>query len=417
MKRRLLVILMASLFFLSLGFNAYAKEYKHWEDVSKAMEKVLRQAYDHYVNRSGDDYSVAYKEVNTAYFKFYEKLGFEKVTMGSISGARGTQVENQFYLVKKSMKNLEDNSVVKEEIDTLVKYLHEDAYKLDHMRGKKSSGWDVFGVSLGLTLREGLEAILVIAAIIAYLVKTNNQKYLKGVYAGAILGVVVSIVLAFVFNLLADKIGDAASGKGQEIFEGIGMFLAVIVLFYVSNWMLSKSEVEVWNKYIQDKVDNSISTGNYLTLAFSAFIAVAREGAELIIFFQGYRTSIQENPTYLWMGILTAVLILAVIYFLITKYGVKLPLKPFFNITSALMFVLCFSFLGKGVYELQEADVIGRTIVPWMNRFSIDLLGIYDRLESLIPQLILVVITIITVIIQVNKNKKIRRELEMSHGK
>ena len=86
-----------------------------------------------------------------------------------------------------------------------------------------------------LILREGLEAILVIAAIIAYLVKTGKKKYISSVYIGALAGILVSIILAFLFGLLAG----AQSGIAQEIFEGIGMFVAVIVLFYVSNWMIS----------------------------------------------------------------------------------------------------------------------------------------------------------------------------------
>jgi iron permease, FTR1 family len=258
---------------------------------------------------------------------------------------------------------------------------------------------------LGLTLREGLEAILVIAAIIAYLVKTNSRKYLASVYIGAGLGVLFSVVLAMIFNGIAVSLGDAQSGAGQEIFEGVTMFLAVIVLFYVSNWMLSKAEAENWNKYIKDKVQQSIDKGSMYTLSFSAFLAVAREGAELIMFFQGMRANITNNPHMLWAGLALAVVILVIVYFAITKLSVRLPLKPFFTFTSVLMFILCISFVGKGVYELQEADVIGRTVIPWMNGFNFELLGVYDRYENLIPQLILLALTIFTYRRQLGKNK------------
>ncbi len=231
------------------------------------------------------------------------------------------------------------------------------------------------------------------------------------------LGVVFSAVLAGVFNIVANTVGEVESGMGQEIFEGIAMFLAVIVLFYVSNWMLSKAEVEVWNRYIKNKVEQSVSKGNYFALSFTSFLAVAREGAELILFFQGMRTSISENPMHMWVGLLVAAIILAIVYYLIAKVSVRLPLKPFFTFTSWLMFILCLSFLGKGIGELQEADVIGRTVVSWMNGWSAEAIGIYDRYENLIPQIILLVVTIVSVIYQNNRSKKIRAELEAGQEK
>ena len=415
--KKLSIILVTAMVFLMSITNVFAdKQYKDWEDVSKDMEVVLRDALKIYEAGGPDAGKKGYDKINEAYFKFYEKLGFEKIVMGTISGKRGSTVENQFYLARKSMRQNEDIDVVKDEVEVLIRYLHEDAKTLDGMRGKTGSGWGVFFSVLGLTLREGLEAILIIAALIAYLVKTNNLKYVKGVYIGAILGIVASVILAIIFNIIAQKFGADSSGVSQEIFEGCGMFLAVIVLFYVSNWMLSKSEVEVWNHYIQSKVESSITRGSAMALVFSSFIAVAREGAELIIFFQGMRENISNNPAYMWGGLACAIAVLAIVYVLITKMSVKLPLKPFFTVTSILMFVLCVSFIGKGVYELQEADVLRRTMIPWMNGFTIDILGIYDRVETLLPQVILIVITIVTVIIQIKRNKIKRAELEKDYA-
>lgn len=406
--------------------------YANWVEVADAMSVHLNDAYDKYEPNNDDAKKAATDAVNVAYFKFYEKIGFEKTTMSAISGQRGSEVEHQFYRAKKSIKDNCEKSELREELDTLIRYLHEDANTLDGNAGSESketenmSDSQLFGALLseltrrygtffavlGLTLREGLEAILVVAAIAAYLTKTNSRTYLKGVYIGAIVGIVFSIVLAQVFNIIARTVGEVESGVGQEVFEGIAMFLAVIVLFYVSNWMLSKSEVEVWNKYIQNKVEQSISKGSMLTLAFTSFLAVAREGAELILFFQGMRSSISKNPMHMWLGLALATIILVIVYYLIAKVSIRLPLKPFFTFTSTLMFILCLSFVGKGVGELQEADVIGRTIVPWMNGWSFEALGIYDRYENLIPQIILLIVTIISIIYQYRRNKKIRFEME-----
>ncbi len=433
----ILIVTLISISFMSVF--ATETKYANWVEVADAMSEYLNKAVEDYKPKDEAAKKSATDSINTAYFKFYEKIGFEKTTMSAISGQRGSMVEHQFYRAKKSIREDADPKEVKDEIDALITYLHEDAHTLDGTSGESKSGggekkdlsefstgqifgellnrFGTFFAVLGLTLREGLEAILVVAAIAAYLTKTNNRTYLKGVYIGAVLGIAFSVVLAGVFNLIAKNIGEVESGVGQEIFEGIAMFLAVIVLFYVSNWMLSKAEVEVWNKYIQQKVQQSVSKGNYLALSFTSFLAVAREGAELILFFQGMRTSISDNPMHMWAGLLVAVVILAIVYYLIAKVSVKLPLKPFFTFTSWLMFILCLSFLGKGIGELQEADVIGRTTVTWMNGWSAEAIGIYDRYENLIPQIILLIVTIVSVIYQYNRNKKIRAELEASQEK
>lgn len=395
---------------------AEAPAFKDWEDVAAHMCEILDKALEAYSN--GNDATAGVKGVNDAYFGVYETTGFEKIVMAHISGKRVSTVEHQFYLTKKSMNNKASIDEVKGEIETLKGMITEDAKSLDSMRSTddqadpKGQAWATFGAVVTLTLREGLEAILVVAAIAAYLSKTNNRSYLRGVYVGAVLGIVFSAVLAFVFNQIARTAGAAQSGISQEMFEGFAMFLAVIVLFYVSNWMLSKSEVEVWNQYIQTKVEDSISKGNYYALAFTAFLAVAREGAELILFFQGLRENIANNPTYMWAGIAVSAVVLVILYLAITKLSVRLPLKPFFTFTSILMFIMCISFMGKGVFELQEAGLIERTEITWMNGFSIELLGIYDRYETLIPQIVLLLITLVTIYLQMKANKRKRAELQ-----
>lgn len=402
------------LLFSSFNVFASGKNYTNWTEIAEDMSVHLNNAITEYEKNTEEGAKAAVSEVNTAYFKFYEKLGFEKTVMSIISGQRGTDVEHYFYRAKKIIRSSGTVDELKEDINILISMLKEDAAFLDggKVSGENNNFWTTFISILGLTLREGLEAILVIAAILAYLTKTNHHYAKKSVYLGAIIGIVFSIVLAYIFNYIADTVGASESGISQEIFEGVGMLVAVAVLFYVSNWMLQKAEVEVWNKYIQSQVDTSISKGSMYTLAFTSFLAVAREGAELIIFFQGLRENISNNPNAMYLGILISVLILVVVYILIAKLSIKLPLKPFFIATSWLMFILCISFLGKGIFELQEADVIGRTLIPWMHGFSFDFLGIYDRYETLIPQVILFIITIYTVILSNKNNKKKRQELE-----
>ena len=404
------ILLLLSVFQVQV-FAQAQKEYSTWTSIVEQMEVHLNNAYDLYTQGKNKE---AYAEVNAAYFRYYESKGMEKITMGYLSGARKTAVENAFYQYRRNVKSDKNAQEVKEHKDMLIKMLYHDAADLDGTSGKnkgKGSGTAAtFIASFVLVLREGLEAILVIAAIIAYLVKTGKSKYVKTVYAGGGFGIVFSVILAVLFGLIAG----AQSGIAREIFEGIGMFVAVIVLFYVSNWMLSKSEAQNWEKYIKSKVETSVTTGNKWLLIFTAFIAVAREGAELILFFQGVAVDGVQGRIAMWAAIALAVIVLTAVFLAFRFLSVKLPLKPFFIVTSVLMYVMCFSFTGKGVGELQEAGMVPKTAVGWMGNFNIDLLGIYATYESIIPQFIILLITAGLAAWYIKKSKRRTEELKQS---
>ncbi len=389
-----------------------------WTGIVKKMEVHLNNAYDLYTQGKSKE---AYDEVNVAYFRFYESKGMEKITMGYLSGARKTTVENAFYEYRRNVYSDKDNEMVKAHKDKLIAMLYHDAAELDGTLDESGSETAntaqsavvaTFISCFVLVLREGLEAILVIAAIIAYLVKTGKKKYIMSVYVGALGGILVSILLAFLFGAVAG----AQSGIAQEVFEGIGMFVAVIVLFYVSNWMLSKSETEAWERYIHKKVEASVSTGNKWVLIFAAFIAVAREGAELILFFQGVPIHGTSGRNAMILAIVLSAVVLIAVFLVFRFLTVRLPLKPFFLVTSVLMYAMCFSFTGKGVSELQAAGVVNKTVIPWMG-FEMDFLGIYATYESLIPQIIVLAVIIIMSVVYAKKNKQQRAQIEAEKAK
>ena len=389
-----------------------------WTGIVKKMEVHLNNAYDLYTQGKSKE---AYDEVNVAYFRFYESKGMEKITMGYLSGARKTTVENAFYEYRRNVYSDKDNEMVKAHKDKLIAMLYHDAAELDGTLDESGSETAntaqsavvaTFISCFVLVLREGLEAILVIAAIIAYLVKTGKKKYIMSVYVGALGGILVSILLAFLFGAVAG----AQSGIAQEVFEGIGMFVAVIVLFYVSNWMLPKSETEAWERYIHKKVEASVSTGNKWVLIFAAFIAVAREGAELILFFQGVPIHGTSGRNAMILAIVLSAIVLIAVFLVFRFLTVRLPLKPFFLVTSILMYAMCFSFTGKGVSELQAAGVVNKTVIPWMG-FEMDFLGIYATYESLIPQIIVLAVIITMSVVYAKKNKQQRAQIEAEKAK
>ncbi|MDR2110835.1 MAG: FTR1 family iron permease, partial [Spirochaetaceae bacterium] len=277
--------------------------------------------------------------------------------------------------------------------------LKEDAAALD---SKVESALGVFLGSLVIILREGFEAIIIVGAIIAYLIKSGNKKSTPPVYWGSLAALGVSVIMAWVLN----RITSVTGGRSQEIIEGATMLLAVVVLFYVSNWMVSKAEAEAWTGYIEGKVQKSLARGSMFSLAFAAFLAVFREGAETILFYQALLAQTQNYKNMLWLGFGTGCAVLVVIYILIRVLSLRLPLKPFFLGTSVLLFVMSVTFVGNGIKELQEGNLIGVNSIPGFG--SVDILGIYPTWETLIPQIVLLVITAATFVIQLRRARKFR---------
>lgn len=387
-----LVLMVFSVF----SMTAFAAgQHETWNDVVDEMEAILDESYQTY--ESGDAPGAKAK-VDVAYYSYYEKLGFEKTVMAHISGNRAAAVEYQFSFAKKAINGGKSAQEVRESLDLLASMLREDANQLD---GKEENALGVFLSSLIIITREGFEAILIVGAIIAYLVKSGNKDKTRAVYWGSVIALGASVIMAFILNSLA-----GANGANQEITEGVTMLVAVVVLFYVSNWMVSKSESEAWSNYIEGKVQNSVTKGSVFSLAFAAFLAVFREGAETILFYQALLAGTSEHLNMIWLGLGVGCLALVVIFLLIRFMSIKIPLKPFFLGTSTLMFIMSIAFVGNGVKELQEGNLVGVTAVPGIS--SVSILGIYPTLETLIPQLILLALTVITVVVQ---KKRSRREL------
>lgn len=381
----LVVLLIASLAIFSTPSYAAEKKYESWNAIIDEMDIILNDAYNIYFMK---DIEGAKARVNNAYFGFYEKHGVERAVMSYISGKRGTDTEYQFAKIKRLMTQNSPNKTVRAEIDVILKMLHEDANELD---GKKESGWSVFLASFIIIFREGLEAILVIAAISAYLVRSNNKPMLKVVYLSSLFAVFASVLAAIALHTVV-----GLSGANQEIMEGGAMLLATVVLFFISNWMLSKSESEAWKNYVEGKVQSAVSTGSSFALGFAAFLAVFREGAETIIFYQAMLADAKEYMDMVWYGLGVGTIVLAFVFVIIRFGTVKLPLRPFFICTSALMYLMAIAFAGGGVKELQEADIIPVTPVDFVH--SVEILGIYPTLETLIPQLFMIVVVILSVI-------------------
>ena len=364
-----------------------------WGEVAKTINGILEDGANAY---KGGDAKAGKDKVNEAYYKHYEITGMEKQVMSRVSGSRVSQVEMEFSLLKKAMTD-DDSAAVDQHLSTLTNYIREDANILDGYTGKAAdkgtegsttSPWVAqFLPSLLVILREGMEAILVVAAVLAYLAKAGHKNKTPIVWAGVALALVLSVGLAFLFSYVT-----SLAGANQELLEGFAALFAVVMLIWVSNWMINKSSNKAWDDYIKKQTDASLTSGSLLGLAFISFLAVLREGAETILFYVPIVAAAGDKVHYVWIGLAVGLVVLVVIYLLIQFAAVRIPLRPFFTVTSLLMAFMAFTFTGAGIGELQEADVVSLT--PISGFPTIDLLGIYPRVENLAAQAIVLAIIV-----------------------
>ena len=277
-------------------------------------------------------------------------------------------------------------TVGERELATIKRDLDVALEKAEREVADRLSPLNLFIQAVIILLREGLEAILVIGALITFLVRTGSADRRRDIHlgVGAAVGasLLTAVVLETIFHLTPGR---------QELIEGITMAVAAVMLFYVSYWLLTKFEMAKWNRFVKEKVQDAVTSGSALALASVAFLAVYREGFETVLFYKALMVSGGAGGLLPVLGgIAVGSAVLAVIYVAISRYGVRLPLKPFFAATSGFLYYMAFVFAGKAVADLQESGVLGATIVRWAPRLP--MLGIYPTVESLTAQAVLVVL-------------------------
>ena len=274
--------------------------------------------------------------------------------------------------------------------------------------GKPASKYLSFINSFVIMVREGLEAILIIAAIIAFMGATGTKSQIKYIHYGWIL----ALAAGFLTWLLARTV-ISISGAEREVIEGITSLIAAAVLFYVSYWLVSKIDVRVWKEYIQGSVEKALSRGSVLALASVSFFAVYREAFETVLFYQALWFQSENSHTEIIWGMVAGAALLVVLFFVIFKLALRIPLKYFFSFTSVFLYLLSFILLGKGIKELQEAGMVGVTPLEFLPR--IDVLGLYPTLETVLPQGILLAAFIFAVIwLEYVKREREKREIAVS---
>jgi high-affinity iron transporter len=244
-----------------------------------------------------------------------------------------------------------------------------------------ASSASTFLGAFAILLREGLEALLIVIAMIGFLRKAERRDMLKYVHGGWLVALGAGVATWWAASNLI-----TISGADRELTEGFGSLLAALILLFVGIWMHGKAQAGAWQAYVRDKLDKALSRGSAWFLFFLAFIAVYREVFETIIFFAAMGG--EGNGGALAGGIAVAASLLALIAWAMLRLSARLPIGKFFAYSAALIAVLAVVLAGKGVAALQEAGMLGVSPLDGLPRSP--LLGLYPTLETVLAQVAMI---------------------------
>ena len=338
------------------------------------------------VNNLLDESLKAFKagDINSAAeLAFDAYLGYEKLERGLSTKRKelGLRLESTFSRLRAEIKRKAELS----HVEKIRKTIKTDLKEAQNVLEEKVGFTGLFIQSFSIIVREGFEAILIVAALIAFLIKSRNKDKVKIIHQGVITGIVASFLTAYILH----EVLSITMAK-QELLEGWIMLVAVAVLFWVSYWLVTKIETQKWQSYITGKMSQAVTTGNVFTLGLVAFLSVYREGFETVLFYKALYLSAGESSGGIVPGFLVGCVCLAAIFYVINKLGIKVPIKWFFGFTSVLLYFMAFMFMGKGLHELQMGEALSLTAAKFAPEIS--WLGMYPTWETFIGQMILVVL-------------------------
>lgn len=372
MKLRLFFILVA-LFCLPITLYGQGVT-EHYEPVVAEIIERGDQAMEEY---SSTEAVAVGNLFSRLYFDVFETSGME-FTLGLKDNAFMMKIESGFSLIiSQAMRG--ENKAELEKTWAELKVNMNTAVEEYSSGDKGVSFWGRVLQSFLILLREGVEAMLVVAALVAYLNRSGYGDKVKVIWHGVGWALLASIGAAWLLNTIIKT-----SGANREAMEGIIMLIAASVLIYVSYWLTAKSDADRWQAFIKGKMDQAIGTGSLFTLGFVAFLAVFREGAETILFYQALIGGTEGQMNAIWLGMFLAVIALVVVYGVIRVASIKLPLGMFFAGTAVLLFGMAFLFTGKGILELQVSGLLHTTkLEGWP---MISWLGVFPTRESMMAQ-------------------------------
>lgn len=243
---------------------------------------------------------------------------------------------------------------------------------------RASSSISTFLSALTILVREGVEALLIVVAMIAFLRKADRTDELRFVHGGWITALAAGLLTWFVATTLI-----SFSGASRELTEGFGGVFAALVLVFVGIWMHGKAQADAWQRYVREKLNRALDERSGWFLFGLAFVVVYREAFETILF---YAAMWEDSPGALLAGVCAGAALLGAIAWVMLRYSAKLPIAQFFRYSSFLMAVLAVVLAGKGIGALQEAGLLGVTPLSFLP--SIEWVGLRPSLQVVTAQIL-----------------------------
>jgi high-affinity iron transporter len=245
----------------------------------------------------------------------------------------------------------------------------------------------VFVQAAVILLREGLEAMLVIAALAAYLKKAGASERLAALYSGAVAAIFASLLAAYLFQTLNE-------GQHNDLLEAFVILAAAALMLYVSGWLLVRQDPRAWQAYLKGRAEGALAQGTAWAIALLAFLAVFREGAETVLFIVALAGSAGGWTAGLLAGLAAGAVGLVILFFVINAVASRLPMRAVFIVTSGLLFVMAIKMIGNAIQEFQEQLIVPSNPVSslgWMLEY-----GLNPTREALLAQGAVILLAIVT---------------------
>lgn len=353
-------------------------------ELERARTLVDRSVALHEAGRSEDAY-IAARNAYLDHFEFVEiplRVRDEKLTL---------ELEEDFA----ELRNLIQAGAPPDEVSEVASVVQSGLDRVEKVLTAPGLGAPAIavGYSFMILFREGLEAVLVLAAILGYLEASRNLAYRKPVLAG-VAAAVGATVLTFVLAAVVLSIAPVQ----RELLEAGTALLAVALLFYVSFWLVARLDQRRWMEFVKAKVWSAASTGSAFALAAVGFTAVYREGFETVLFYQALLSFAEELEVWVALGALAGAVALGAVGFAIFRAGKRIPVKAFLGGAVVMVMVLSVALIGNAVRALQEATLVPVTFlegVPRLPIFLADLTGWHPTLQTILAQVALALVYVL----------------------
>ena len=408
------------------GFGVYTGERKIMGDVADSQKQLVRNNVDEIrlgLNKiltlyQEQKYDESINEARAVYLNSYENI---EIPLRPINPDFTLDMEIKFAELRNLLQQEASYEVVEKKIIEIRNGLDESE--------RLVSGTGIiaptiaFSSSLSIIFREGLESALIIGAMLTYLEASRNDKFKKHIY----LGIVLAIGATAIIWIIADSLIEI-TGASRELIDGVAGISAVVVLFWVSFWVLNKIETKKWIEFVKSKVWQATTTGSVMVFVLLSFFTIFREGFETVLFYQSMFSYAKYMESYVVAGLVLGLAIVIFVAFIIKKLGKRLPLRVLFGLTMGIGAYMSVAFIGNAVRSFQEADYIHTTpmigIIPRLDINIASMTGIHPTLETFVAQLVLLGIYAIgstyVLILLPRKKKKIeisRKSMADRYGK